>query len=274
MKMTCDRSRELFAEALYDELAPDLQAEFAAHLASCATCSPEFQELKHTLAIMDQRKREEPGPGFQETLWNKISPRLGAEVQEARARLTPAGKPAMRWGSVPAWAYGIAASILLVFGIYLGRTYFGRTEPGSVATENRPFVTPAPQGEDSITAQAVAYLERSKNLLIGLANLDAEHRASLDLSRNQEVSRELIEQASTLTVSLNKPGQQQIRQLIMDLEVILLQLTNIEVRPGVLAIEMLQGGIDQKSILLKINLEEMRSMARRPSSEQKKKTTL
>jgi putative zinc finger protein len=278
--MTCERARELFVEGLYGELSPDLQHEFSAHVDACPSCAPELQKLKQTLSIMSQRRVAEPGEGFGGALWNKINARLGEEGSESQGPipagriLGPGKKIALRPPLMPAWAYGIAATILLAVGIYLGRTYFStpRSEGGQRSTPLA--LVPAPESEDSTTREAVAYLQRSKNLLIGLTNLDEEHRTSLDLRHNQEVSRQLIEQGSILTVSLNKPSQQQIRQLILDLEVILLQLANIEVKPGVRAIEMVQNGLDQKSILLKINLEEMRSMARKSPGEQTKKTTL
>ena len=89
----------------------------------------------------------------------------------------------------------------------------------------------------------------------------------MDLTRHQKVSRELIEQGNILTVALNKPDQQLLRQLVQDLQIILLQLANVEVRPGVPAIELVKKGVNEKSILLKINLEEMRAATRQPSLE-------
>ena len=276
--MTCDRARELFVEELYGDLSPELRNELTGHIASCAACSKEFQALKETLAIMDKRRVPEPREAFEAGPWKRISSELGETKAGTRATgdkaPIPGRKFAGRPAAIPAWAYGIAATILLAVGFYMGKTYFGAPRPEIVQQVNPPALLPLPESEDSASARAVAYLQRSKNLLIGLANLDVEHRASLDLKHNQEVSRQLIEQADVLTVSLNKPSQQQVRQLIMDLEVILVQLANIEVKPGVPAIEMMQKGIDQRSILLKINLEEMRSMARRSPGEQPKKTTL
>jgi hypothetical protein len=276
--MTCEHAKELFVEGLYGELTPELQQEFTSHISTCASCSSEYQTLRETLAIMNKREAAEPAEEFQARLWNRISERIGepvaGESAPPRRIIRAERKFSMRPAAMPAWAYGIAATILLAVGFYLGKTYFGSHPQEIVQQSNPPGIMPVPESEDTTTAQAVAYLQRSKNLLIGLANLDAEHRATLDLRHNQEVSRQLIEQAGVLTVSLNKPSQQQVRQLIMDLEVILLQLANIEVKPGVPAIEMVQKGIDQKSILLKINLEEMRSMERKSPGEQTKKTTL
>jgi hypothetical protein len=272
--MTCDEVRGHLVEALYGELSADVQREIDVHLASCAECSEEFGTLKATHAMMDQRRREEPGINFRENLWKNISNDLGLGEDDTQAKVTPMRAPAHRTVRIPGWAYSIAATLLIAVGIYLGRNYFGKQEAGIVQSPGLSTFAPVNQPEDSVTAQAVVYLERSRNLLLGLANLDEEHRSSLDLAGKQEISRQLVEQASVLTVSLNRPNQQQIRQLIMDLEVILLQLANVEVKPGVPAIEMVRKGIDQKSILLKINVEEMRAMANRTPPPQKPKTSL
>ncbi|TLY28819.1 MAG: hypothetical protein E6K56_09350 [Ignavibacteria bacterium] len=274
MMMTCERSRELFPEALYSELAPDLQNEFREHLASCLSCRTEFEELKATLQFMNRRSRPQPGRDFLESFWDRLSARLPAGEKIARPVVSGGASYRTRPARVPAWAYGIAAVLLIAVGVYLGRTFFGGPTPGVPRNDEQLLSAGAMPQEDSTSAKAVAYLERSKNLLIGLTNLDEEHRSSLDLSRNQEVSRELIQQANVLTVALNRPDQQQMRRLIQDLEVILLQLANIDVKPGVPAIELVQKGVDQRSILLKINLEEMRAIARRTPPNQPKKTNL
>ncbi len=271
--MTHDQIREHLVEALYGELSPDVRREFDAHLDTCGACAEEFETMRATRVMMDQRKREEPGSDFRGNLWKNLSNELRLGDITPPSNVTPIRMP-VRAARVPAWAYGIAATILLAVGAYLGRTYFGKGDAGIVQSPGVSALAPVSVPEDSVTAQAVAYLERSKNLLLGLANIDEEHRLSLDMSHKQEISRQLVEQASVLTVSLNRPNQQQIRELINDLEVILLQLANVEVKPGVPAIEMVQKGIDQKSILLKINLEEMRAMANRAPAPQKPKTSL
>ncbi|MBI3765528.1 MAG: zf-HC2 domain-containing protein [Ignavibacteriales bacterium] len=267
--MTCEQSRELFIEALYDELPIDVKREFDQHLVSCAKCATDFQNMKTTLKIMDQRSRTEPDQAY----WNSYCDRLSSKIAEER---DPSKKFTWRPARLPAWAYGIAAMFLIAMGIYLGRTYFGQHELSQPEIEHPIATNPVPLIEDSTTTQALVYLERSKNLLIGFANRSEDESTSRDLSHQQEVSRRLIQQASMLKTALNKPDQQLMRQLILDLEVILLQLANIEVKRGIPAVELVKKGIDQKSILLKINLEEMRAMARRPSasSDKKIRTTL
>ncbi len=250
---TCKDIQEQFVDALYGGLDAERRQAFDAHLRTCAVCAASFAKMRTTLSVMDKRAYPEPPAD----LWQKLSPRLG---EKSRPRI-------LSWvpQRMPAWSYAVAAAIVLAVGIYIGRTLSQRT-----------VEAPAPQTAatalpDSTTEQALAYFERSRNLLIGLTNIDEEHAGSFDYSRQQKISRTLIDQGNVLTVALNRPNQQQMRRLVQDLQIILLQLANIEVKPGVPAIELVKKGVDEKSILLKINLEEMRSMASRPVKAQSPK---
>jgi len=317
--MTCGKSesmRELFGAAFYDELEPAARREFDAHLDTCASCRAAFDEVRDTLALMSRRTRVEPTEAEWESFRNRLEARLEAErsapgaeqsthgaVHSApetrteaatvrrRAARPIAWLPAVR----PAWAYGIAAALLIAFGIYMGRTFFtGRGDADLSSQESAHLTTGQPDGaatgpatanpattnsEISSTVpetaspapgastetgraaerDALAYLERSRNLLLGVTNLDAEQAAATDLSRPQKISRELYDQGNTLTVALNEPSQQQLRQLVQQLQVILLQLANMQVGGGTPAVELVRQGVDSRSILLKINLEAIRA---------------
>jgi len=266
--MTHDDIRILFAGALYDELTADEKKEFDGHIAACPTCAAEFKQLQETLDIMDRRKRDEPDEAYWSGYWQQLSTKLGEPVKP-RAKVFKLFPESIR---VPAWAYGVAAMLLVFFGVYLGRNYFTPHDIVSTpAPGTQPLTAAAP---DTLNDQALAYLERSRNLLIGLVNQDPDSRSSVALVRQQQVSRQLIDQAGFLKVALNKPDQQLMRQLILDLEIILLQLANVEVKPGVPAIELVKKGVGQKSILLKINLEEMRASVKRSTSEKLPKQSM
>jgi hypothetical protein len=243
-------------EALYGELDPAETAAFREHLASCAACRSAYGAMEQTLGVMNMRRRSEPDAGFWAGYWIRLRPRL-----------TPAGHTARTPAFMPAWAYGIAAIALLAVGIYLGRTLFTNTipqdTPGAVAV-----ATEAPP--DSAEEAALVYLGRTKNLLLDLVNLNEGHEAGINMERRQQLSRRLLEQSTVITAALTKPDQQLLRQLIFDLEIVLIQLANVEVKPGIPAVELVRKGVDQKSILLKINLEEMRAMARRKPPEESK----
>ena len=258
--MTCEQIRDQFTDALYNELDAKTRHAFEEHLAACAVCRVEYFRLREALSIMDKHERTELSQSEWEDYWNTLRAKLKSNDQ------APAKTNVIRWYPVPAWAYGIAAVLVLAIGIYLGRTYFG-SRPEIVYSDVTQNVTSPVPTSDSTTQQAVAYLERTRNLLIGLSNLNEEHRSSIDLRLHQQISRTLVDQGNVLTVSLNKPDQQLLRQLIRDLQIILLQLANMEARPGLPVVEFVKKGIDEKSILLKINLEEMRAKSRQPSIE-------
>lgn len=287
--MNCNETRELFAEALYGELPDARMTAFNAHLASCEGCSREFSGLKQTIDALGRRARVEPSAEEWAAFSARLEERLEAERRtDSRGARRPTILPfALR----PSWAYGVAAVLLVAFGIYMGRTFFngvpdgadapgtgltGAAEPGTGpagglapdAGDGDPAPGGLPGGRPAVSSdaaavetnrEALAYLERSRNLLLGLTNLDGRVASPVIYRRSREVSRELYDRGNTLAVALDRPSQQQLRQLVQGLQIILLQLSNMEVGEGTPVIEMVKQGVDAKSILLKINLEAIRA---------------
>jgi hypothetical protein len=261
-------------DALYGELDPKAKASFDEHIAGCDACARDFTALQGTLSVMNQRTRPEPDQATWTYQWNSIRARL--EEEQPKSKI-------IHWNptTIPAWAYAMAAMLLLAVGIYAGRTFFrteGTTGPrdtttASGTTGTTAAVTAPATAPDSATIRALAYLERSRNLLIGLTNLDESQHESIDLTTHQQASRELVEEGHVLTVALTQPDQQLLKQLIQDLQVILIQLANVEVRPGVPVVELVKKGVDDKSILLKINVEEMKAAARHTTTKASQKNT-
>jgi hypothetical protein len=268
--MTCTQSNELFLGALYHELSAEEQKEFDGHLASCADCASSFRGMQGTLLLMDKRTRPEPDEAYWRAYSKNVQEKLAAGAAATPRLLPPRGNRPRLHG--PVWSYGIAATLLLVAGIYLGRTYFGGR---SGEADPRPgAVTQQVAQNDSINAMALAYLERSKNLLLGFVNDDGDRSTPPDLHQRQEISRQLIENAHFLNAALNRPDQQRMRRLIGELEVILLELANVEVGPGKPAVELVKRGVDHRSILLKINIEEMRAASKKPARPMTAKPTI
>jgi hypothetical protein len=96
-------------------------------------------------------------------------------------------------------------------------------------------------------------------LLLGLVNFDSdsEDAYALNLPYQKQISQNLVNEASFLKEELDAPAHQQLRDLIEDLEIILLQIANLESEHDLSGIELVKSGVDRRGILLKINLEEM-----------------
>lgn len=262
--MTCKDCRELFADAYYDEMQGEERTAFEAHIASCDECKSEYRRVEKTLTLMGQRERVEPDEEYWSGYWQALKSKIESGAQPENERTMPVNKVNLRPAFMPSWAYGIAAMLLIGIGVYLGRTMFVPKnqeilQPSGDHTVSSK-VSPDSLSKEEVEKQVNMYLDRSRALLLGLINTPAKYPSSTNFTRQQQVSRELIQQASYLETKLGGPDRERFRKLIGDLGVILRELANYSVENSVPLIELVKQGVDKKSILLKINLEQIRAL--------------
>jgi hypothetical protein len=77
MKIDCKTCRTSLADLLLDESYAAAHPEVAAHMAACAECRKELEELQATLALLDAWKAPEPSAYF--------DTKLHARLREAQA---------------------------------------------------------------------------------------------------------------------------------------------------------------------------------------------
>ncbi len=275
--MNCREFEELIVDALYGDLDADARKQFDAHAESCPACAKGLAEMRSTLAVMDARRRPDPGQAYWDGYWNRLSVRV-ARMESVEAdrraggwrgwlfpRLSPQG---LRW------AYrGALAVALVVFGAVVGRMLLpaGGPEPqrapgtGIVQAPADDAVTnraPSPSIA-AVSAEACAreYINDTQVLLLGLVGfnpeVDGEYLA--DWSAQKVRSRELIVQASSLKGELKNPDQRRLRDLVTELEFILLQIAALETTGDLESVELIQSSVKDRGVLLKINLEKLRS---------------
>jgi hypothetical protein len=251
-------------QALYGELAP--AAGFERHLDACPECRAEYAALGETLRLMDRRERPDPGPEFWDGYWDKLSRRMLWEETEEGRRPSLAALISRVLSRLPRWAYQVAgAAALLLVGILIGTRLIG---PQGPVTTRTVAAVPAQSGA---VIQAGNFVERSKVLLLGLVNFNpaTDDAYALDLGRKKAVSRGLATEAAAIRQGLSQPGQRRLRDLVADLEVIMMQLANLESGQDVDGIELIKQGVDRGGIFLKIDLDRMARDARggsRPAS--------
>ena len=196
--------------------------------------------------------------GYFDRLDERIDPKpVQAPVRETVSLEARPGLALIRWGLHPRSIRRFAFAVTLIgIGIFVGRIAF--PEVVTVPVENG---NPTRSARAEITeARAFEYLGRTKTLLIGLVNFDAQSESPelLNLPRRQEMANELLVQASELKSELSDTEQHRLEGLIEDLELILTQIANIEATSDAPAIEILRGGVDRTGLLFRINVEEMR----------------
>lgn len=239
------------------------------HIETCETCFHTWERLQSITSATSQRN--DPGEAFWENYFDNLERRMAQEVGvegENEAPLGPLFKqpPTLARISIfPRWSLQIAAAVVILFaGIWIGQSYFG-TPPVVQLSEALP--------QTELENQALSYLDRSKTLLLGLANFNPEEDdlADLNMDRRKSIAGGLIQEASVLKSNLSNADQQRLSELISDLEVILLQIANLESEFDIPEIEMVKNGVDRKAIFFKIDVENMLRDSREP--EPKKTST-
>jgi Putative zinc-finger len=261
----CEDVRTLMAEALLGELAPGDKARLESHLAVCPSCAEEYEGLRETLRLMDKRERPDPGREFWDGYWGRLRERLERE--------SPAERPAVSWWkrlagparALPRWTYQTAAAVALVgAGILIGRLLLSPPGPSTVHPGGIPGSALIPASTGDPAARAREYLDRSKLVILALVNYNpaTEDAYALDLPLQKKLSRELVTEAAGLKTDLKAPRDRRLRELVSDLETILIQIANLESENNLEAVEFVRQGVATRGVLLKINLSEMDGKAK------------
>jgi hypothetical protein len=257
----CKKCQDMFDEAFYEELSAEQKNFLENHISACEGCESEYTDTVSTLKLMEKRSRPEPEQAFWNGYWNK----LATKMEEEKA-LTP--KQESWWRSfgraftfAPKWAFQTAAALLLVvLGIYIGRMIFYPSTSEFQQAQQLPAVASQVEQSAEYIIRAHNYIERSKLILLALINFDPETEDpyALNLPFQQQVSRELVSEASFLKQGIADPDHRRLRDLITDLEVILLQIANLESERDFEAIELVKKGVDSRGVLLQIRISDFR----------------
>ena len=258
--MTHKKFEKLMLEAFYEELPPDERTRFQDHLNTCPQCAEIYGRMAATLRTMQKRQRPEPDEAYWNGYWSRLEPALGQESNSRKKRVhwIERLQDALHTERRLAYAFG-AAALCVAAGIVIGRFVIQPEVPSRRMATNELL----DQHPDSVRIEqakrTAEYLDRSRTLLLGIINVDTAGAGApgADLSKQKAVSRELVNEARVLQADLKGSDQAQLRMLVSELEVIMLQIANLEARYAYPAIQMVRNGVDRSAILLKINLEQM-----------------
>ncbi len=253
----CKKCQDLFCEAFYEELNAEQKNFVKSHISVCEGCESEYDEMASTLKIMEKRARPEPEQAYWNGYWNKLATRMEEEKSLAPKKESWWRSFGRAFTLAPKWAFQTAAALLLVvLGIYIGRMIFYPSPSEVQQARQLPTVSSQVEPSPEFIHRAQNYIERSKLILLALINFDPETEDpyALNLPYQQQVSRELVSEASFLKQGIADSDQRHLQDLITDLEVILLQIANLESEHDFEAIELVKKGVDSRGILLQIHV--------------------
>jgi hypothetical protein len=260
--MNCRECEDIMVDALYSDLEGEAKDRFDEHVQACSECARLVTEMRSALSAMDKREREDPGQAYWDGYWNRLTARMEREEEQRRSRgwlgrLLPALSPAgLKWAQ-----RGALAALLIVFGAVIGRVIMPTETPVDV-TEVKPRIDrPVPGIRQASTEDcARQYIEDTQILLLALVNFDpgTEGEYASDWSAEKQRSRELVTQGASLKADLNDPKQRRLRDLVGELELIMMQIANLETSGDLDGVELIKSSVDDRDVMLKINLEKMR----------------
>lgn len=249
--MDCKRTWQKLNDYLDGSLGKAEEHAFEAHLKTCNSCEPEVRALRLLLSEAGTLEKKS-APAF---LWQSIERELDSEERSPRAALvTKAAEILSKVRRVflfPAPAVKLAGALaVLLVGVFIGRHLLSGLQTDQLV----PAVADT-SAHVQLVRRASNYLDKSKILFLGLVNADESDLMSSDWSLEQDAARNLIQEAAFLKENLSDKRDARVKQLIEDLELILLEIANLEKEQDLENIDLIRSGIDRKGLLLKINLQ-------------------
>lgn len=232
----CEKNREIL-EAFSWGLG-DLQNFDQVHTRSCPQCRAEYQEAVQVNSALTQYASEVNA--------------VAEEMLEARPVVLPPQtyhRAVARFSfSRPLRWLAVAATVVLAF--LAG--YFSRPQP-PVSPEGSPYLAALTAEGDRY--EVVSYLRRSELYLLSL--LDETHDCSAEtLAAERELARRLVFQKKLLEPKLDVVGIPEVKALVEEIEVLLLDLSTADDCPHQ-EIQSWREVLESRSTLRKLNLYQM-----------------
>jgi hypothetical protein len=256
----CKYFQQLIVDDFYGEIEIQDKLKLDKHLETCENCKSQLAQIQSTLNGMNQYNRPQPTDEFWDNYWLNLESKLEQKLSFKNRLISI-------FQIKPSWIYGIAtAAAFLIIGIFIGKSFFTPQQSDTFATSELS------QKNIRTVANAEHYLQRSKVLLLGIVNMDVDPNSEYkpSISRQREISRELIQQTALLKDDLKETNQKILLELISELEVILLQIANLEKEYDHDAVEIIQKGLERKGMLIKINLGEILSTSHMENNQTNK----
>ncbi len=248
--------KKLLYEYLREELDSSKRIIIERHLGSCSTCANELAELTSAVDALDLYSSQ-PSEERTQEFWNafafQVEDRLKQGKTQSSVRVSFKSLLEkvllLHRRTFAAYSSGIAVVVVCTVGLLLFRD---TQQPAQEQLVEQPVL------EQQVPVELVSdrlhkYFRKSKVLLVGIANMNADEEEPIDLSAERRLSRNLIHEARYLQ---NQPLDKRSARLINDLEKILIELANMEEQSGLSNVEILRGGIHQENLLFKIRMAE------------------
>ena len=223
------------------------------HLTQCERCSnaaAEIRELLNAVPVRSTRPSEERPAQF----WNNFAVNVINQIRSAEQQ-EPVRKISLGeyLQSVFVYQRRVLATVGLGIAVVALMVVIWQSRTAKDTGIQQAALTVPERETPTVQARLGQYLRKSQILMVGLMNMRPENGDRLDLSAERTASRELIQEARYLS---EQDIDARAKQLVADLEKILIELANIEGLHDLPDVEILRGGIRQENLLFKLRMGE------------------
>lgn len=255
--INCNKSKVLIESAINNELSDNELKQLNEHIDTCSKCYAELAGLRNTINTMKNYASPEPDQQFMNNLWKNIAPEIQDSTETRYSFWQRIKKIAESIRYEKKWTYQLAGALsILIIGVFIGKYILSYPNSGDSITKANELKV---SKQTALHVKTENYIDRSKVLLLGLMNFDPEFDdvETISLQHQKKISRELLSYAADLKSEMNQSSQSNLKELVTDLEFILLQIANLESEQDIAGIELVKEGVDRRGIFLKINIHEM-----------------
>jgi len=257
----------------YDELDERERASVEEHLTACAECERALEELSTIRAALAARPQVDAPPDGD---WRAFMIRLDEAVRfKKRARATASvipmpqaarPRPALKYAQYVAAA---AVVTLVISGIGYWARRDARPLPPQRAETQRaagepvvatPVSAPAPiaaaperRVEAAFASLSEQHFERSKLVVLGIANKDARVASQADWAFERELASSLLTDTRMYRMAAEERGMKTLADVMGDLEIVLLQ-TSLAGTPDAESLEQIQRLIRKRDLVTKMDV--------------------
>jgi Putative zinc-finger len=249
----------------YDELEQADRLAVEHHLQSCTDCRRAFEELSTIRSVLAARPRIDAPPDGD---WTPFMQRLDRTLRfeddlRPHRRVVPIG-PA-RAGVGYARYLTMAALLTLVTAGVVSVVRLTSRPPASspsigalapVAGQGSPAesaaIAAARSAEAAFAALSEQHFERSKLVVLGLANMDPRRAGEADWAYERGLASNLLSDTRLYRLAAEERGMKTLAGVMGDLEIVLLQTSLADV-PDAGALEQIQRLIHKRDLVTKMD---------------------
>lgn len=236
-------SEEDLVLLFYGDTNTEEEARLSAHLETCLTCQPAWQELRSTLNTVDAAAVPEPPADFECVMWARVQ---GA-IDGMAAPRTP-------WWAPRHWMPAAALAAVFVAMFMVGRLW-------PIASVLTPEVT-ADVGSQPERALLVAmddHLERSELLLVEVMN--APETDAVRVRFERETADDLLSSSRLYRQTATQTGNVQLATMLEDLERVLVEIARAPETLKREDLDALRTRIEQDDLIFKVRVVKTSSLA-------------